>query len=502
MPRNAVIGVDIGTSSSKGVLVGLDGTLIRSATREHTPARPGPGHFEMDAAVWWCEFVELTRELTASGDTAADGTAPGDTTVVAVGVSGMGPCVLLADEHDTPLRPAVLYGVDTRSVLQIQRIEARLGAEEIIRRCGSALTTQAAGPKIAWIAEEEPEVYARARRLYMPSSWLVRKLTGNYVLDHHSASQCTPLYDTLAGEWYGPWAAEVAPGIELPPLRWPGEVAGALTTEAAEATGLPAGIPVTTGTIDAWAEALSVGAQHIGDLMLMYGTTMFLIHTVPKPLTSPSLWGTVGALPGTRNLAGGMATSGAVANWLRDLFADGDHAELTALAAESGPGANGLLMLPYFSGERTPIMDPDARGVIAGLTLSHTRGDLYRAALEATGFGVRQNIEVIEAAGGDIRRVVAVGGGTQGSLWTQIVSDITGRPQELRTITIGAGYGDALLAAQLVGDASIEDWNPVRETVTPGAEHTGRYDELYALYRRLYPDTAVTVHALAALQER
>ncbi|MFC5239890.1 FGGY-family carbohydrate kinase [Streptomyces atrovirens] len=492
MPRNAVIGVDIGTSSSKGVLVGLDGTLIRSAVREHTPERPGPGRFEMDASVWWREFTELARELTAAGDT----------TVVAVGVSGMGPCVLLTDEHDTPLRPAVLYGVDTRSVAQIHHLEKRLGADEIIRRCGSALTTQAAGPKIAWIAEEEPGLYARARRLYMPSSWLVRKLTGAYVLDHHSASQCTPLYDTHAGDWYAPWAAEAAPGIDLPPLRWSGETAGVLTAEAARETGLPAGIPVTTGTIDAWAEALSVGAQHIGDLMLMYGTTMFLIHTVPEPLTSPSLWGTVGALPGTRNLAGGMATSGAVTNWLRDLFTGADHTELTRLATESGPGANGLLMLPYFSGERTPVMDPDARGVIAGLTLSHTRGDLYRAALEATGFGVRHNIEGIEAAGGDIRRVVAVGGGTQGALWTQIVSDITGRPQELRTITIGASYGGALLAAQLVADVSIDDWNPVRETVTPRAEHTGRYDELYALYRRLYPDTMATVHALASFQDR
>ncbi|MER6924737.1 FGGY-family carbohydrate kinase, partial [Streptomyces spiralis] len=277
---------------------------------------------------------------------------------------------------------------------------------------------------------------------------------------------------------------------------------GTVTAEAARETGLPAGIPVTTGTIDAWAEALSVAAQNTGDLMLMYGTTMFLVHTVPKPLTSPSLWGTVGALPGTRNLAGGMATSGAVTNWLRDLFDGADHTELTRLAAESGPGAGGLLMLPYFSGERTPVMDPHARGVIAGLTLSHTRGDLYRAALEATGFGVRHNVEVIEEAGGDIRRVVAVGGGTQGSLWTQIVSDITGRPQELRTITIGASYGGALLAAQLVGDASVDDWNPVRETVTPRAENTARYDALYALYRRLYPDTADAVHTLAALQER
>lgn len=491
----AVIGVDIGTSSSKGVLVGLDGTLLRSAVRQHTPDRPGPGMFEMDADVWWREFCELARELTAAADTLA-------VTVTAVGVSGMGPCVLLTDERDRPLRPAILYGVDTRSVRQIERIERDLGALEIIARCGSALTTQAAGPKIAWVAEQEPDTYARARRLYMPSSWLARKLTGGYVLDHHSASQCTPLYDTTALAWHTPWADAVAPGIELPPLAWSGEAAGTVTAEAAAETGLPVGIPVTTGTIDAWAEALSVGAQGTGDLMLMYGTTMFLIHTVPKPLTSPSLWGTVGALPGTRNLAGGMATSGAVTNWLRDLFDGGDHGDLIRLAEQAGPGANGLLMLPYFSGERTPIMDPDARGVIAGLTLSHTRGDLYRAALEATAFGVRHNIEVIEEAGGDIRRVVAVGGGTQGELWTRIVSDVTGRTQEVRTTSIGASYGGALLAAQLVGEASIDAWNPVREIVTPRPSTRARYDELYGLYRRLYADTSATVHALAARQER
>ena len=143
----------------------------------------------------------------------------------------------------------------------------------------------------------------------MPSSYLARRLTGEYVLDHHSASQCTPLYDTLEQAW---WAHEIAGPIELPPLRWPGDAAGTVTAEAAAATGLPEGIPVITGTIDAWSEALSVGAQAAGDLMLMYGTTMFLIHTVPEPLRSPALWGTVGALPGTRNLAGGMATSGAI----------------------------------------------------------------------------------------------------------------------------------------------------------------------------------------------
>ena len=492
MPRPAVIGVDVGTSSSKGVLVDLDGLLLASHVVEHAVQRPGPGMVEMDGSVWWDEFVAIVRRLLAEQHV----------DVQAVGVSGMGPCVLLADAADEPLRPAILYGVDTRSGRQIERLNDRYGADEILRRGGSALSSQAAGAKVAWVADEEPQLFARARRLYMPSSFLVRRLTGVYVLDHHSASQCTPLYDWLAQTWHEPWAEEIAGAVELPPLQWPGEAAGTVSAEAAAATGLPAGISVITGTIDAWSEALSVGAQGVGDLMLMYGTTMFLVHTVPEPLTSRALWGTVGALPGTRNLAGGMATSGAITSWLRELFGSPEYGELLELAARSGVGANGLLMLPYFAGERTPIMDPLARGVIAGLTLSHTRGDLYRAALEATGYGVRHNIEAIEAAGGDIRRIVAVGGGTQGGLWTQLVSDITGRPQEIRAQSIGASYGAAFLAAQLVASASIDAWNPVQETVTPRPEVVEQYDDLYRLYHDLYPRTADTVHALAARQER
>lgn len=488
----AVLGVDIGTSSSKAVLVDLRGRVLRSAVREHAVDRPGPGRFEMAAEIWWSEFVSLTRELL-------DG---GDNEVVAVGLSGMGPCVLVTDEDDGPLRPAILYGIDTRSVPQQARLDEQLGAEAILDRCGSALTTQAAGPKLAWIAEEEPEVFARARRFYMPSSWLVRRLTGAYVLDHHSASQCTPLYDAGTRDWYDPWVQVIAPQLDLPPLRWSGEMAGVVTEAASTCTGLPAGVPVTTGTIDAWAEAISVGAQGAGDLMLMYGTTMFLIHTVPDRLAHPSLWGTIGALPDTRNLAGGTATSGAVANWLRELFGSPDFSELLHLAELSGVGANGLLLLPYFAGERTPIMDPQARGVLAGLTLSHTRGDLYRAALEATGFAVRHNLEAIAEAGGDVRRVVAVGGGTQGRLWTQIVSDVTGLEQEVRRTRIGASYGGAFLAAQLVADVSINSWNPVEEVVAPRPEATGQYDELYVLYRQLYTASADVVHALAARQHR
>ncbi|ASR39394.1 sugar kinase [Prauserella marina] len=490
-----VIGVDIGTSSTKGVLVDRDsGAVVRTAVREHTVSRPRPGHVEMDPRVWWAEFTGITAELLRTGGS--------NGAVGAVGVSGMGPCVALTGGGEPgteePLRPAILYGVDTRATAQIAALGEELGERAVLDRCGSLLSTQAVGPKLAWVAEHEPDIAARAKRLYLPSSWLVSRLTGEYVLDHHSASQSVPLYDSRELEWYEPWAQRVAPWLDLPPLRWPGDVAGTVTATAARETGLAAGTPVITGTIDAWSEAVSVGAQRQGDLMIMYGTTMFLIATTERRLTMPSLWSTVGAYEGTRNLAGGMATSGAVTEWLRGLFGGPAHAELLAEASRSGPGAGGLLMLPYFAGERTPIADPLARGVIAGLTLEHTRGDLYRAALEATAHGVRHNIAAMRDADARLERIVAVGGGTQGGLWTQIVSDVTGIEQEIPSVTIGACYGAALLAAGAIGAPDVALWNPVREIRVPDSALRERYDELHRGYLDLYPATKPVVHGLSA----
>jgi xylulokinase len=489
----AVIGVDIGTSSSKGLLVSPDGRILGRADRAHEVSHPFPGHVEQDAAVWWDEFVDIVRELLAAH--------PG-IDIAAVGVSGMGPCLLLADADGRPLRPAILYGIDTRATEQIARLETTLGAEAIMARGHARLSTQAVGPKLAWIAEHEPDVATRARYLFSAHSWLAWNLTGAYVLDHHTASQCWPMYDAAALAWYAPWVRHIHPDLPLPSLAWPGDVAGAVTTRAAGATGLPAGIPVIVGTIDAWSEAISVGAQRVGDLMLMYGTTMFLIATVAEPATSPTLWGTIGAYPGTYSLAGGMATSGAITGWLRELFGGVDYADLTAMADAAGPGAHGLAMLPYFAGERTPIGDPDARGVIAGLTLSHTRGDLYRAALEATAFGVRHNVETMAEAGVHLERIVAVGGGVQGGLWTRIVSDVTGLTQVIPTQTVGASFGAAYLAASAIGDAAIDTWNPPAGTVEPDPATASHYDEAYGWYRSLYPATADIAHALADRQRR
>ncbi|MDQ4213502.1 FGGY-family carbohydrate kinase [Microbacterium sp. ASV81] len=493
MPVRCTIGVDVGTSSSKGVLVDESGSILAQATRGHEVSRPRTGWVEMDGAVWWEEFVSITRELLAE--------VP-DAEVTGVGVSGMGPCVLLGDADGTPVRPAILYGVDTRAGAQITAMTDELGVPELTRVGGSVLTSQAGGPKIVWIREEDPEAWARARRLFMPASFLALRLTGAYVLDHQSASQVSPLYDIEAERWHAPWWERFAAPLEAPALQWAGDIAGTVTAAAAAQTGIPEGVPVITGTIDAWTEAVSVGAHGAGDLMLMYGTTMFLVATVEETLRTPSMWTTAGAFAGTRNLAGGLSTSGALTAWLKDVTGS-DYPQLLAEAETSGPGARGLLMLPYFAGERTPIQDPDARGVIAGLTLEHGRGDLYRAALEATALGVRHNVETMRQAGADIRRIVAVGGGTQGRLWLQVVSDVTGLVQEVPAITIGASYGAAFLAAGAVADTppAIADWNPVTDTIAPDPALRDTYDALFDRYLRLYAGTADVAHELAAAQK-
>ncbi len=487
-----LLGVDIGTSSSKGVLARPDGEMVAIAERPHQLSLPRPGWAEHDAeSVWWADFQSICLELVEKADDP----------VSAVCVSGIGPCLLPAGDAGNPLRPAILYGIDTRAAREIEELTERYGEGEILRRGGSLLSSQAVGPKLAWLRRNEPGVWARTRRFFMASSFIVHRLTGEYVLDHHSASQCDPLYDLAGNRWIDEWAKEIAPGLPLPRLLWPAEVAGNVTAEAARLTGLRAGTPVAAGTIDAWSEAVSAGVREPGDLLLMYGTTMFLVQVLREPRAHDKLWGTSGVFPGTHNLAAGMSTSGALTGWLRQIAGGVPFAALLEEAAAVPSGSDGLVVLPYFEGERTPIYDPWARGLICGLTLSHGRGHLYRSLLEATAYGVRHILEVMVEAGGQEPRLVAVGGGTRGGLWTQIVSDVTGRPQVLPRQTIGAAYGDALLAAIAVGLADeAADWNPPAEVVQPNPEVRDLYDSLYAIYRDLYPATSGQMHALAALQ--
>jgi len=487
-----VIGLDIGTSSTKAVAVEPGGSVVAVVTGRHTISAPRPGWFEQDAqAIWWEQSRLLLRELLADERV-------GGSPIAAVGVSGMGPCLLVCDAAGMPLRPAILYGIDVRAATEIDELTARLGAARILDRAGSALSSQAAGPKLLWLQRHEPEVWARTAGWYSASSFLVARLTGEYVLDHHTASQFDPMYDIHDQSWATEWAPALSPGVPLPRLAWANEIAGTVTRAAAAATGLPAGTPVLAGSIDAWAEAHSVGVRLPGDLMIMYGSTLFLVGVDPAADSHPGLWRTAGLTPQTGTLAAGMATSGLLASWVADT-AGMPIARLMSAAEDVPAGAGGLALLPYFAGERSPIFDPGARGVVIGLALAHTPAHLMRAALEAVAMGVRHNLEAFDLACPDAAgwRAVAVGGGTAGSLWPQLVSDVTGRAQAVPKQTIGASYGDALLAAVAAGLVPPDtDWTTIVGTVRPRPELAGLYDERYGLYRDLYAATRPLIERL------
>jgi xylulokinase len=480
-----VIGLDIGTSSTKAVAVDPAGTVVATVSGRHEVSQPRPGWFEQDAqGIWWQQSRQLLAQLMADHRV-------GRCHVAAVGISAMGPCLVICDAAGSPLRAGILYGIDMRATAEIEELTARYGAAAILARGGSALSSQAIGPKLLWLQRHEPGAWAATARWFSASSFLVHKLTGEYVLDHHTASQFDPMYDLAAQGWAPDWAAQLSPGVPLPPLAWSGEIAGTVTDEAAADTGLPAGTPVLAGTVDAWAEAHSVGVRADGDLMVMYGSTLFLVGIDQGGRPQSGLWRTAGLSPQASTLAAGMATSGLLADWVAEVTGTATAA-LIAQAADVPAGAEGLVLLPYFAGERSPLFDPGARGVALGLTLAHRPPHLMRAALEAVAMGVRHNLETFDSvrrASADWR-AVAVGGGASGALWPQIVSDVTGRAQDIPAQTIGASYGDALLAAVAAGLVPAgTDWTKIAGIVVPRPEFAALYDERYGVYRDLFTAT-------------
>ncbi|MFP4374646.1 MAG: FGGY-family carbohydrate kinase [Spirochaetaceae bacterium] len=504
------LGIDIGTYSSKGVLVAADGSIVARHSVPHDLDIPRPGRAEHDAeGVWWHDFVSISNALLEKGDVPAG-------EVAAVGTSGIAPCVLPLSADGRPLRPAILYGIDTRATAEIEQLNRELGVEWIVEHSGCELSAQSAGPKILWIKHHEPEVWKEARHFVTSTSYLVYRLTGELAVDHYTAAFFGPLYDIEERGWSRDGCAPVCRPDQLAEPIWTTDVAGRVGANAAAETGLAEGTPVIAGTADAASEAVSAGVLEPGDTMVMYGSSVFIIRLFDTRPRGGVFWPAPSLVPGTFALAAGMSTTGAVTQWFREEFgaeeraaeeAGGEnaYAALARRADEVPAGAEGLLALPYFSGERTPLNDPDARGVIAGLTLRHSRAHIYRAFLEGVAFGVRHNLEEMAAsaegdgAGGAANAVVAIGGGAANRPWMQIVADVLGRPHTVRS-TPGASYGDAALAAVGAGGGSLGDiaaWVPPGETVEPTAAR-GVYERLFPLYRDLYRSSADTVHALAA----
>ncbi|ORB31199.1 FGGY-family carbohydrate kinase [Mycolicibacterium parafortuitum] len=490
-----LLGIDMGTGSTKGVLVDTAGSVIATETIPHSMDLPRPGWAEVDAeAVWWREVCTIARALMAK--------MPGGGRLAAMCVSGVGPCLVLCDSDHRPLRPAILYGIDTRATAEIDALTAEFGEQNILDRAGTLLSSQAVGPKLEWVRRNEPGVFARARGWYGSNSYIAAKLTGEYVIDHHTASQCDPMYATRDFDWNREWAERISGHIPSPRLVWPSEVVGTVTAEGADASGVPVGTPVVAGAVDAYSEAFSVGVRAPGDQMLMYGSTMFIVQVIDEYHSDPALWTTAGVAHGSHALAAGTSTAGSLINWLQTVTGGASFDDLMAEARAVPPGSEGLLVLPYLAGERTPVFDPQARGVVAGLTLRHTRGHLFRAAYEGIAFGIRQILERFDDAHSGTR-TVAVGGGLRSPIWAQTVSDVTGRSQLVPEQAIGASYGDALLAGIGAGVVpATTDWARIAREIEPDPANQELYEELYAGWRELYPATRDQVHRLANLDRR
>ena len=472
------------------MLVEGDGTVLATATRDHQLRVPRPGWAEHDAeADWWQGLVQVIRGLL--GQTGIE-----PARIAGVGLSAIGPCMLPVDAEGRALMPAVLYGVDTRSAAEVEELTRAIGVETLLSRTGNRLTSQAVGPKILWLKRNRPEVFARAARFVTSTTYLVQRLTGECVIDHYTAGSFTPLYDPHAAAWTTDLTGDLVTPDRLPRLSWSDELAGRVTPEAAAATGLAEGTPVTTGTIDAAAEALSVGVAETGDMMMMYGSTIFIITLTGGPVASESVWSAPWLFRGRHAAMAGQSTAGTLTHWFRETFApdlprEDAFATLAAEAEASPPGARGVTILPYLSGASTPIYDAGARGMISGLDLTHSRGDLFRAALEGIALNTNHVIEAFAEAGQRPARVLAVGGGVKNRVWLQATSDITGLTQILSRQSVGAALGDALLAAIATGHASEDDvraWNPEVGRVSPRdiPLYAEKYREFRALYQRTH----------------
>lgn len=506
MSDDLLMGIDVGTYETKGVLVTPGGTVVATEVIPHTIIFPRAGWAEHDPeGTWWGDVCGVSKKLLAH-----DGVTPDR--IKGLGISAIGPDVLPMDADFNPLRNGILYGIDTRAVDEIAEMNERFGEDHIFNSCANALSSQATGPKVAWIKKNEPEVFKKARWFVDATTFIVARLTGRVVVDHFSAGSHHPVYQP----WKQQWNEEFLEGLisvdQLPELAWSHELAGEVTAWAADQTGLKPGTPVSVGTIDAGAEALSVGVTQPGEMMLMYGSTIFIIQvTGNDQARDPRLWAAPYLFPGTWCLLAGMATSGALTRWFRDTFA-GDlvqaeqaggepaYSVLTREAGDSAPGSAGVIVLPYFSGERTPINDPRAKGLIFGLSLTHSRGDLYRATLEGMGHGIKQHVDLFTDIGAPPHTIQAVGGGTKNAIWLQSVSDISGVPQKVAPLTVGASYGDALLAGIatgiLPGPESINDWQGAGTTVMPNPDVAATYQPLHEIYADLYQATKENMHRL------
>ncbi len=471
-----LLGIDVGTSATKAVVVDPAGAVIARGERPVALSSPRPGWAEEDPGQWWDNVCALCRELPVRG-------------VAGVGVSGMVPAVILLGGNGRPLRPSIQQN-DARAEAEVTHLRELLGPS-VLGRTGSAVTQQSVGPTALWLAQHEPEVWRATRMLVGSYDYVAFRLAGVPSIERNWALE-SGLYD-LAG---GAWATDLcdAAGIDpalLPKPRRADEVVGTVTAEAAAQTGLPAGTPVVAGSADHVSSAFCAGVVEAGDLLIKLGSAGDILMASDDPLVDERLYLDFHLVPGKFLPNGCMAASGSFIRWFqRELGSGVDLATLDAEADAVGAGAGGIVALPYLLGEKTPINDPAARGAFVGLRLDHGRGHLFRAVLESTAFGFRHHLDVFTELGRPPGRVRVTNGGARSRLWKQVVADVTGHRLESLSAH-GSELGAAFAAGMGIGAfeawSEIERFIAVEGVVEPDPAVASDYAELYAVYRELHP---------------
>ena len=485
-----VIGIDASTTATKAVLVDEAGAVRGIGVTEYGFSVPRPLWSEQDPELWWDGAVAAIRSVLAS-----TGVSGGD--VAAIGLTGQMHGAVLLDAGDRVLRPAILWN-DQRTGAECDAIRRAVGPERLVAITGNDALTGFTAPKLVWVRDHEPEVWRRIAHVLLPKDYVRLRLTGAYAVDKADGAG-TLLFDLAARDW----SAEVLDALEIDPAwmarTWEGpEVTGSVTADAAAATGLRPGTPVVAGGGDQAANAVGVGAVVAGRVALSLGTSGVVFATTDAPLFEPAgrVHAFCHAVPGRWHMMSVMLSAAGSLRWFRDSVAPGvDFGELVAAAADVPAGSEGLLFLPYLSGERSPHADPLARGAFVGLTLAHDLRHLTRAVLEGVAFGLRDGLDLMVAAGmpapGQIR---ASGGGTASGLWRQILADVLGAEIATVNTSEGAAYGAGLLAAVGAGwHPTVEAASEALVTATPVAApgpDAPRYDVAHAVYRDLYPALA------------
>jgi xylulokinase len=492
------LGIDISTTSSKALVMDDQGKVIAVASAPHTLQTPKPLWSEQDPKEWWQAVSTSIRGALEKANLSGE-------KISAIGLTGQMHGLVLLDERGNVLRPAILWN-DQRTQAQCDEIHERVGKGRYIQITGNVALTGFTAPKILWVKENEPEVFAKASHVLLPKDYVRYKLTGEYAMDKADGAG-TVLFDLHARDW----SDEILSELDIPrawmPRTFEGpEFTGYVTPEAAALTGLRPGTPVAAGGGDQAAGAVGMGAVEPGVVSLTLGTSGVIFATTPSALIEPEgrLHAFCHAVPGMWHFMGVMLSAAGSFQWYHDKLAmELSFDDLTKEAAEVPAGCEGLQFLPYLSGERTPYPDPLARGAFIGLTLRHGRAHMTRAVLEGVSFGLKDSFTLIQNAGmGTITQVRASGGGIKSPLWRQILASVLN--SELVTVNTaeGGAYGAALLAG--VGAGA---WMSVSEACNACIKITGStlpdpaqvdaYQKAYTIYRSLYPELKDTFTRLA-----